>query len=64
MKKLYELPRNTYFYNADPTDGNLYLLHNIDGMFSYCVDVTTKEVVHWAAYMDVIVAEFQDQPSV
>jgi len=65
MKKLYELERNTRFKLAeDPTvppaslevtkDFNdVYKLLNIDGMYSYCIDVMTNEVHHFAAWTKV-----------
>jgi hypothetical protein len=64
-KKLYELPPNTRFQlleqpkvppasNEVSDDlGVVYKLKNIDGMYSYCTDVETKEVHHFAAWTEV-----------
>ena len=64
-KKLYELPPNTRFQLLEqpkvPPDSNevsddlgvVYKLKNIDGMYSYCTDVETKEVHHFAAWTEV-----------
>jgi hypothetical protein len=64
-KKLYELPPNTRFQlleqpkvppasNEVSDDlGVVYKLKNIDGMYSYCTDVETNEVHHFAAWTEV-----------
>jgi hypothetical protein len=65
-KKLYELPPNTRFQLLEqpkvPPDSNevsddlsgvVYKLKNIDGMYSYCTDVETNEVHHFAAWTEV-----------
>jgi hypothetical protein len=64
-KKLYELPPNTRFQlleqpkvppasNEVSDDlGVIYKLKNIDGMYSYCTDVETNEVHHFAAWTEV-----------
>jgi len=65
-KKLYELPPNTRFklleqpkvppdsYEvSDDSCGVVYKLKNIDGMYSYCTNVETKEVHHFAAWTEV-----------
>jgi hypothetical protein len=65
-KKLYELPPNTRFQLleqpkvppdsnevSDDLDGVVYKLKNIDGMYSYCTDVETNEVHHFAAWTEV-----------
>jgi hypothetical protein len=65
IKKLYELPPNTRFQlleqpkvppasNEVSDDlGVVYKLKNIDGMYSYCTDVETNEVHHFAAWTEV-----------
>jgi hypothetical protein len=65
-KKLYELPPNTRFQLleqpkvppasnevSDDLCGVVYKLKNIDGMYSYCTDVETNEVHHFAAWTEV-----------
>jgi hypothetical protein len=65
-KKLYELPPNTRFQLleqpkvppasnevSDDLSGVVYKLKNIDGMYSYCTDVETNEVHHFAAWTEV-----------
>jgi hypothetical protein len=64
-KKLYELPPNTRFklleqpkvppdsYEVSDDSDVVYKLKNIDGMYSYCTDVETKEVHHFAAWTEV-----------
>lgn len=51
--KLYEVPRNTYVRFEDRT----YLFDRVDGMYSYCVDVISKEVMHLAAWTEVEIVE-------
>ena len=58
MKKLYELARGSLFYcgmpnMADVEEVQIYKLHNLDGMYSYCTNVKTGDVLHFAAYADV-----------
>ena len=57
--KLYELPRNTKFV----LNGETFMLHSIDGMYSYCTLVPVvydpraePEVYHFAAWTDVELA--------
>jgi hypothetical protein len=64
-KKLYELSPNTRFklleqpkvppdsYEVSDDSGVVYKLKNIDGMYSYCTNVKTKEVHHFAAWTEV-----------
>lgn len=54
--KLYELPRDTNFY----LQGTEYKFHNVDGMYSYCTTLDTKEVFHLAAWTEV---QYNDVPS-
>ncbi len=59
MTKLYELPRNTYFKLLEEptvppdapecTQGDIYFLKHIDGMYSYCLD-NNKQPVHLPAW--------------
>ena len=62
---LYNLERFKLFRLADLEDtkvpvaaltpvDKVYKLHNIDGMYSYCTDVETQEVYHFAAWTEVI----------
>jgi hypothetical protein len=69
IKELYELERNTEFKLVEdpavPPDaleiyinfGDTYKLHNIDGMYSYCTNVLTNKVHHFAAWTQVCVEE-------
>lgn len=63
--KLYELHRGEMFTLAEqpqqPPDimeeadaGRVYVLGNIDGMYSYCAD-TYNHVYHFAAWTEVVV---------
>lgn len=51
--KLYELPRNTKFTIPEDVNKTVYLLDHIDGMYSYCLNLTTNEVVHVIAWQEV-----------
>jgi len=65
IKELYNLKPNTEFKLAEhPTVppaslevskdfDDVYKLINIDGMYSYCIDVTTNQVHHFAAWTKV-----------
>jgi hypothetical protein len=69
IKKLYEVPRDTLFKLAEEPQvppaslevsedlGVVYKLYNIDGMYSYCTNVETNEVHHFAAWTQVCVEE-------
>ena len=69
IKKLYEVPSGTLFKLAEnpqvpPASLEVsedlevvYKLKNIDGMYSYCVNVETYEVHHFAAWTQVCVEE-------
>ena len=55
--KLYNVPNNTVvrvvaLEGAPEVVGQIYKLHNIDGMYSYCHD-KDGNVVHLAAWTDV-----------
>jgi hypothetical protein len=60
--KLYELPRQSKFTLTEtpyiPVDSNdynpsdVFTLHNIDGMYSYCVDIDGV-IHHFAAWTEV-----------
>lgn len=64
--KLYELQQNTFFKMKEnghiPPDAlqtnleTVYKLHNLDGMYSYCTDVSGN-VFHIAAFDEVEVVE-------
>lgn len=50
--KLYELPRESYFtINGDETK-QMFFFKNIDGMYSYCLDMQNN-VMHIAAWTEV-----------
>ena len=67
--KLYEISKGRYFKllykpNTPPgglqaDEGLVLYLHNIDGMYSYCVD-QRGQVYHIAAYSDVEILPQQD----
>lgn len=69
IKKLYEVPSGTLFKLAEDPQvppvslevsedlGVVYKLKNIDGMYSYCANVETNEVHHFAAWTQVCVEE-------
>jgi hypothetical protein len=69
IKKLYDVPRNTLFKLAEDPQvppaslevsedlGVVYKLKNIDGMYSYCTNIETNEVHHFAAWTQVYVEE-------
>jgi len=66
MQPLYNLPRGSKFKLAEdphvpiaalqPTKefNDVYKLDHIDGMYSYCIDILTNEVFHFAAWTNVI----------
>ena len=66
--KLYELHRGECFtlaetpkqppdiFNPEPEQDKLFMLHNIDGMYSYVTD-NEKNVYHFAAWTEVIPVE-------
>jgi hypothetical protein len=52
--KLYEVPRHSWI----KFNGELYLFHHIDGMYSVCV--SRGQVVHIAAWNEVeLIGEFE-----
>jgi hypothetical protein len=65
IKELYKLERNTEFKLAEDPKvppaslevskdfDDIYKLIKIDGMYSYCIDVLTNEVHHFAAWTKV-----------
>ena len=55
--KLYELPRYSIFRIIDDDPSTKYKLHNIDGMYSYCTNIETKEVTHVLAWQEVELIE-------
>jgi hypothetical protein len=55
MSKLYELKQDTAFKLEDKE----YLMHNIDGIYSYCTD-EDKNVYHFAAWTEVKEIETMD----
>jgi hypothetical protein len=61
--KLYELENGTHFRLIEDTrappdigqypKGRVLRLGNIDGMYSYCIDIATKEICHPVAWAEV-----------
>ena len=49
LTKLYDVPRETY---VETEEGDKFLFHHIDGMYSVCYDVLGN-LVHLAAWTDV-----------
>lgn len=50
---LYEVPRNT---KVRLSNGQVFLFHHVDGMYSYCTD-DDGNVVHLAAWTDVEIVD-------
>jgi len=55
--KLYEIPNRSIFRIINDNPPIKYKLHNIDGMYSYCTNIETKEVVHVIAWEEVEIVE-------
>lgn len=55
IKKLYQLKPDTFF----KLDGKSYLLRNIDGMYSFCLD-KDNNIHHIAAWTEVTELETMD----
>jgi len=55
--KLYEIPNRSIFRIINDNLPIKYKLHNIDGMYSYCTNIETKEVAHVIAWEEVEIVE-------
>jgi hypothetical protein len=50
--------------HVTPEWNDVYKLHNIDGMYSYCTNVETQEVHHFAAWTEVIPVKASSKDSI
>ena len=56
MMELYNVPRNTRIRIKGSEEDEVIMFHHIDGMYSYCTDMSGG-VVHLAAWTDVEVVD-------
>lgn len=56
--KLYDVPNNTWVRSIEPDCQDVFKFGHIDGMYSYCHDVSGN-ICHYKAWMEVEIMEDQ-----
>jgi hypothetical protein len=56
--KLYEVPKNTWVKCVESDCDDVFKLHHIDGMYSYCHN-KVGEVCHYKAWIEVEILDDQ-----